>query len=55
MEFFRGILVVLVFYAFCGSLMYYAKEFGIKRGRELARNELNLKLNQCHRILTSGN
>lgn len=55
MEFFRGFLAVLIFYAFCGSLMFFAKEFGIKRGRELASKEMNLKLKNCQRILTSGN
>jgi hypothetical protein len=51
MEFFKGLLSVLILYAVCGSMIYFAKEFGIKRGRDLASKELSHKLRQCNRIL----
>jgi hypothetical protein len=51
MDFFKAMLSVIFLYAVLGSMVYYAKEFGIKRGRELASKELSHKLRQCNRIL----
>ena len=54
MEFFRGFLSVLFLSAVFFGIVYYSKQFGIKQGKEIATKELNVKLQRCQRILTSG-
>lgn len=52
MEFFKGLISALFLTGFMLGVLYFAKEFGIKRGREIASKEYGKKLNNCNQIIT---
>jgi len=55
MEFFKGLIfTTLIFYGFCGMLIYFSKEYGIKRGKELAMREASAKLDQCNKLIVGN-
>ncbi len=51
MRFLEGLFSALFLTALIFGVLYFTKEIGIKRGREIASKEMNQKLINCNKII----
>lgn len=51
MRFFEGILSALFLTGLIYGVLYFTREIGVKRGRELASKEMGIKLENCQKII----
>lgn len=52
MRFLEGIFSALFLTGLIYGALYFTREIGVKRGRDLASKEYGKKLNNCNQIIT---
>lgn len=51
MRFFEGIFSAIFLTGLIYGVLYFTREIGVKRGREIASKEMNQKLMNCNAVL----